>query len=136
MIQGEITMDENGNPVPTNREPTIIEERPLLGNGKDHLIHDDDEQYHEEKTDVTLVAKHDVFTRCDITIQRVETHLLDPSPISLTEMANSYVEGDVKGNDKLRTRTDSHSLESQTSATSLPDKTPQSKNELAETLIG
>ena len=135
MIQGEVTMDEDGNPVPTNREATTIEERPLLGNGKDHhLMNEDNDDEHEEKTEVTLVAKLGVFTRCEMTIQRVETHLLDPSPISLTEMANSYVEGDIKGNDKLRTRTDAHSLESPTSATSLGDKSPPSKNELAETL--
>lgn len=135
MIQGEVTMDEDGNPVPTNREATIIEERPLLGNGKDHhLMNEDNDDEHEEKTEVTLVAKLGVFTRCEMTMQRVETHLLDPSPISLTEMANSYVEGDIKGNDKLRTRTDAHSLESPTSATSFGDKSPPSKNELAETL--
>lgn len=123
MIQGEVALDDAGNAMPTNKEPTIIHEPPLLGDGKDHLIHHD--QIQEEKKDVTVasVAKPGLFTRCDLTIQRVETHLLDPSPLSLSQLADSYVEGGFKGNDKLRTPADLTCNDNPTT------KIPRSKDE-------
>jgi elongation factor 1-alpha len=115
MIQGEITMNDDGNAVRAAAEDntvSIIDEPPLLGDGRDHLMYSDncntEQQHHdedEEKTEIRVFAKPGVFTRCEIMIQRVETHLLDPSPISFTQLANSYVEGEIKGADKLRATT-------------------------------
>eukprot|EP00545_Synedropsis_sp_CCMP1620_P006958 CAMPEP_0119013450 /NCGR_PEP_ID=MMETSP1176-20130426/8455_1 /TAXON_ID=265551 /ORGANISM="Synedropsis recta cf, Strain CCMP1620" /LENGTH=694 /DNA_ID=CAMNT_0006966541 /DNA_START=84 /DNA_END=2168 /DNA_ORIENTATION=- len=106
MIQGEIIASDDGTPVATNLAPTIIHERPLLGNGKDHLVvdeedYDDDDEEKKNPDDVRLVAKPGIFTRCELTIQRVETHLLDPSPISLTEATRSLsIEGGSNSTDK------------------------------------
>jgi elongation factor 1-alpha len=127
MIQGEITLDEKGSPVKSCTEPTVIEEPPLLGNGREDLDYDD--EISEKKIEAANVAKPEVFTRCDLTIQRVETHLLDPSPLSLTEIASSYVEGDFKGNDKPRHGTD----KSQTMNPTKKDtsKIPQPKEEMS-----
>ena len=130
MIQGEVAMDDAGNAVPTNQEPTLIHEPPVLGDGKDHFL--DTDQIQEEKKDVivTTVAKPGLFTRCDITIQRVETHLLDPSPLSLSQLAGSYVDGGFKGNDKLRTPTDVTCKDSPT--TKIPR--PKDENSVFEAL--
>mmetsp|Transcript_25550 Transcript_25550/g.36649 ORF Transcript_25550/g.36649 Transcript_25550/m.36649 type:complete len:704 (-) Transcript_25550:51-2162(-) len=50
----------------------------------------------EDKSDFVQIQNGDgldktmgIATRCTMTIQRVETHLLDPSPSSLTDIANS-----------------------------------------------
>jgi len=93
MIQNEVVLDNEGTPVVSNAEPLIVQEDPLLHNGKDHLVHSEDHVEKEEKNpdDVRLLGSlqtHDgVYTRCELTIQRVETHLLDPSPMSVAALA-------------------------------------------------
>ena len=78
-------------------------------------------------------AKPGVFTRCDITIQRVKTHLLDPLPLSLSQLADSYVEGDFKGNDKLRTPASASSPDSaDTTTTSITPTTGKENSALSK----
>mmetsp|Transcript_14628 Transcript_14628/g.33898 ORF Transcript_14628/g.33898 Transcript_14628/m.33898 type:complete len:692 (+) Transcript_14628:1765-3840(+) len=71
----------------------VVIEDSLLGDGRDQLY--DDIHIHEEKKSSSKGDDNDfagkdqpilnkgkgVYTRCDLTIQRIETHLLDPSPI-------------------------------------------------------
>ena len=55
----------------------------------------DDEELSKRKTPTKLSAADGVYTRCELTIQRVETHLLDPSPLSLSSLSrgSSFGEG-------------------------------------------
>jgi GTPase len=91
MIQNEITKDEAGTAIKGDEEAIIVAEPSLLGDGKEHF-NADYEPHHEEKStdEVRLqeqLNKDGAYTRGEIMIQRVETHLLDPSPISLSEVA-------------------------------------------------
>ena len=76
MIQNEIT--EDGQKI-TDGEPVIVSEGPVLGDAMG--------QKKEEKEDDALRLRKNAFTRAEVTIQRVETHLLDPAPTSLSEIA-------------------------------------------------
>jgi hypothetical protein len=99
MIQNEVTYDKAGNPIISGEDPVWEIEPCLLGDGNDHF--DGDYQHHrEEKADdkhatnsKPLNKQTGTFTRAELTIQRVETHLLDPSPVSLAELAKG---GDTK----------------------------------------
>eukprot|EP00550_Attheya_septentrionalis_P001104 CAMPEP_0198281140 /NCGR_PEP_ID=MMETSP1449-20131203/1118_1 /TAXON_ID=420275 /ORGANISM="Attheya septentrionalis, Strain CCMP2084" /LENGTH=694 /DNA_ID=CAMNT_0043976777 /DNA_START=67 /DNA_END=2151 /DNA_ORIENTATION=+ len=65
-----------------------ILEPPLLGGLNTHTINiNQDEHKHEHEHEQTV--RRNVYTRCELTIQRVETHLLDPSPISLSALTQS-----------------------------------------------
>jgi GTPase len=91
MIQNEITKDEAGTAIKGDEEAITVTEPSLLGDGKEQF-NEDYEPHHEEKSidDVRLheqLNKDGAYTRGEIMIQRVETHLLDPSPISLSEVA-------------------------------------------------
>ena len=95
MIQEEIILDVSGNlpVVKSTGQPVFVLEPSLLGDGREHFA--DDFEYHREEkspeevaeTGAQLNKEKGVFTRADLTIQRVETHLLDPSPVSLAEIA-------------------------------------------------
>lgn len=92
MIQEEIVLDEQGNPKKSGGQPVYVLEPSLLGDGRDHFADDFEHQREEKSTDenpdgALLNKEKGVFTRADLTIQRVETHLLDPSPVSLAELA-------------------------------------------------
>ena len=109
MIQNEVVKDAKGNPIKSEQEPLIVKETPVLGTGRDHLPHDRDEDHHhisalddskEQKEDPQqqLAKENGIFTRAELTIHRVETHLLDPSPVSLAELAEASADnekGDV-----------------------------------------
>jgi hypothetical protein len=92
MIQNEVLL-EKGTPVPSGMEPIVVYEEPILCNGMEHLaIYEEDSLNKEEKNpdDVRLRGlrtEDGVYTRCELTIQRVETHLLDPSPMSVAALA-------------------------------------------------
>lgn len=92
MIQEEIVLDDKGNPKKSDGTSIYVVEPPLLGNGRDHLP-DDFEHHREEKlpdenSDGAEINKgKGAFTRGELTLQRIETHLLDPSPLSLAELA-------------------------------------------------
>lgn len=93
MIQREIVLDGNGDPVKSTGEPFSVIEPSLLGDGKEHFV-DDFEHHREEKStdertvnEVHLNKEKGTFTRAELTIQRIETHLLDPSLVSLADLA-------------------------------------------------
>jgi GTPase len=108
MIQNEIYMcpKEGGTVKQYNRveerDVLVVMEPSLLGDGKDQFYddhHRDLEPIREgnaTNSAVTLSTSGGVeldksvgtYTRCELTIQRVETHLLDPSPISLETLSN------------------------------------------------
>mmetsp|Transcript_54637 Transcript_54637/g.61067 ORF Transcript_54637/g.61067 Transcript_54637/m.61067 type:complete len:690 (-) Transcript_54637:411-2480(-) len=96
MIQNEVIDTVEGLTVKGNEESDVVVgiEDSLLGNGKDHFF--EDHHNHEEKSHVKghddastklkekqsiLDKTRGVYTRCELTVHRVETHLLDPSPI-------------------------------------------------------
>jgi hypothetical protein len=74
-------VDEDGNSSQTEQEDKKEEKSDLPTNTIDHLL-----------------DKNPGFaTRCTMTIQRVETHLLDPSPSSLMDIANAANADSVPG---------------------------------------
>ena len=91
--------DKDGIPVPSNLEPVIVNERPLLGNRKEHLkqanMHNEDKKEEKTPDDIRLsdLKSGKSYTRCQLTIQQVETHLLDSSPIRLSEGNKCHREG-------------------------------------------
>lgn len=108
MIQGEVVQGTNGSSgklvLSTNKDDlVVVEEPPLLGDGRNNLNEEEassaaQEDEKEEKTeDATIrlgrrpLVKEGtgpaLYTRCELTIQRIETHLLDPTPLSLTSIA-------------------------------------------------
>lgn len=92
MIQGEVVTDIEGSHVKTHCQPVIVEEPPTLGDS----LGLKSEFAQEKKDDSRLRKEEGVFTRAEITLQRIETHLLDPSPISLTEMASAETNDGVR----------------------------------------
>ena len=93
MIQNEVMKNKSGEHVKSDEEPLYVLEPSLLGDGRDEL-NDNQEQYRREEksTEDALrgsnqLNKEGAFTRAELTIQRIETHLLDPSPVSLAELA-------------------------------------------------
>lgn len=114
MIQGEIVQEEDGEGelmlVNDRREVIVVDEPPVLGKGTTYDVvngcHNasEDEKFGEERSNATsvkgkikskLCTEEGSYTRCELTIQRVETHLLDPSPLSLSSLsrASSFGEG-------------------------------------------
>jgi GTPase len=102
MIQNEVVHTLEGVVRTTSEDPLIVLEDSLLGDGKDQLF---DNHFHEEepskgeKQSVFLNKAKDVYTRCDLTVQRIETHLLDPSPIqhsanTKNSNSNSNIDGE------------------------------------------
>lgn len=91
MIQNEVSPSADGISVKRMNETDAVEvlEDSLLGDGTDQFFDDrqfkehkeDDSQEHKDKQP-SLSKARGVFTRCELTIHRVETHLLDPSPVS------------------------------------------------------
>ena len=92
MIQNEVVL-EKGIPVPSRMEPIIVYEEPILRNGREHLTTDEESSVDKEEKNADdvklrgLRMEDGVYTRCELTIQRVETHLLDPSPMSVAALA-------------------------------------------------
>ena len=98
MIQNEVHRNEMGAPQKAKGDPVAIMEPSLLGDGKDqfHRYEDHYEHQREEKStdeSVTeqpqLIKDPGVYTRAELTIQRVETHLLDPSPPSIVALSST-----------------------------------------------
>ncbi len=84
MIQNEVKKTEDGNEIVEN-EQIRIEEPPVFkfdniktAHGLEEKKSEDEEKNLDEKA----------FTRCEISIHRIETHVLDATPISLVELAN------------------------------------------------
>jgi len=92
MIQEEIHDDEKGNPKKNQGEPFMAREPSILGDSHGRKL-----QGKEIEDDALRLRKHGAYTRAELTIQRIETHLLDPSPISATELTNATSPENEKG---------------------------------------
>jgi GTPase len=88
MIQEEVVIDVEGNPVLSHEEPIAVIEASILGDSMGRTI-SDAARLENEADDAVLLRKDGAFTRAELRIQRIETHLLDPSPRSLLELADS-----------------------------------------------
>jgi len=103
MIQNEILEDEAGTAVKGDEEAITVTEPSLLGDGKEQFDEDFEPHHEEKSTDEVRsqeqLNKDGAYTRGEISIQRVETHLLDPSPISLSEVAGEEGNQATDGND-------------------------------------
>ena len=134
MIQneiGNIQKDEQQLSLLTDGDPLIVLEPPILGNGHDHLVEtpsgeNEDSKISNEEDLNRLMKQQGVFTRCELSIRRVETHLLDPSPISLQQLADSTSTADMKL--KLQAALPKAAGSSNTNSSS------SDKNSLSETL--
>lgn len=113
--------DEADKMMQENIGAIIVMEKSLLGDGKDQLLDDhyikerstemnscyngeEDKSNYEssEKDKPALDKSRGAYTRCELTINRVETHLLDPSP--LTKSSTSSDSGRIR-----RTKADASS---------------------------
>lgn len=88
MIQNEVVNTAKGVALGENDAVVVIEDS-LLGDGKEQIFDDPLEAPNEEIQEATLDKTMGVHTRCDLTVQRIETHLLDPSPIQKQSIKNS-----------------------------------------------
>lgn len=108
MIQNEVELGDDGKLklVENINDVLVVEEPPVLGSGidssrfncedeKEEKSCADDEEASKKKPLRKLSAADEAYTRCELTIQRVETHLLDPSPLSLSSLSrgSSFAEG-------------------------------------------
>jgi len=101
MIQKEIGRDDEGGAIKIlDTDPVSIIEPSLLGDGSEGLT--DDYEQRRRELEKTLASSQpqidtDGYTRTELTIQRIETHLLDPSPRSLAELSKVQdpIEGEV-----------------------------------------
>lgn len=93
IIQAEVQTDEKGDLVLVNScSPITVNERPVFA---EKMINSNGLDVEESHGNGTKLRKESgFFTRAEITIQRVETHLLDPSPISIAALADSSASGD------------------------------------------
>lgn len=109
MIQNEIVDDEDGNPITVDgQKPVITIEPSSWGDAAATaaarhqppltIVEKEEKDGEiESKSDAALQQNRlrkggctsGAYTRAEIFIHRVETHLLDPSPISLAELASS-----------------------------------------------
>ena len=102
MIQNEIMDDASGNPIRVeNASPIVVHEPPTWGISSGGAFGQAatiaEEEVEDKKDDLASSSPlrkqgengQGVYTRAEIVIHRVETHLLDPSPISLVELARS-----------------------------------------------
>lgn len=94
MIQNEIVDDEEGNPIKVESEkPILVIEPSTWGDASFYqsMIIAKEEKDCEMENDALRLRKEGacLYTRAEICIYRVETHLLDPSPISAAELAGS-----------------------------------------------
>jgi len=110
MIQNEVS--GSGDKIMKENDALVVLEDSLLGNGTEQLFEDChfENGVSEERKDNKpgLNKTKGVFTRCELTIQRVETHLLDPSPVS-SDDRNGGVR--AKGNTPQPKSTEDHVAE-------------------------
>jgi GTPase len=98
MIQEEVANNDAEVAVRIDGDPIIVIEPSLLGDGRDQMYEEDEFQREEKSTcesDVQqeLNKEAGAYTRAELTIQRIETHLLDPSPLSLAELSKEQEGG-------------------------------------------
>jgi len=89
IIQNEIIDDSEDNPIKLeDAEPIVAIEPPvweILSGGEKVL----EREEKKVENDAIRIEKEGVYTRAEISLHRVETHLLDPSPVSLAELSTN-----------------------------------------------
>lgn len=104
MIQNEVTMDGDGNVTKSGPEiaPVIVIEPCLLGDayGKRQII-EKEQKNDDDEIKLVTDSVQGVYTRAELSIQRVETHLLDPSPVSLVELASATSAISINDNENI-----------------------------------
>lgn len=135
MIQNEVELGDDGTLklVENVNDVLVVEEPPVLGSGIDSRLNcedekeekscGDDEEASKKKPLRKLSAADEAYTRCELTIQRVETHLLDPSPLSLSSLSrgSSFAEG-AKGAEEASTLNNLERLKLSSSASTSCNK--------------
>eukprot|EP00573_Skeletonema_grethae_P008195 CAMPEP_0201709240 /NCGR_PEP_ID=MMETSP0578-20130828/57993_1 /ASSEMBLY_ACC=CAM_ASM_000663 /TAXON_ID=267565 /ORGANISM="Skeletonema grethea, Strain CCMP 1804" /LENGTH=708 /DNA_ID=CAMNT_0048198197 /DNA_START=63 /DNA_END=2189 /DNA_ORIENTATION=- len=135
MIQNEVELGDDGTLklVENVNDVLVVEEPPVLGSGIDSRLNcedekeekscGDDEEASKKKLLRKLSAADEAYTRCELTIQRVETHLLDPSPLSLSSLSrgSSFAEG-AKGAEEASTLNNLERLKLSSSASTSCNK--------------
>ena len=108
MIQNELSVERrNGEEVEIRIAPDLSRvqemEEPVFkqlgrsGFGNEEEVKEEKSQSFEEQESRISKTKG-VFTRCELVMQRVETHMIDSSPIPLVELAlGKKVDNDVEG---------------------------------------
>lgn len=90
MIQNEVYFDElTGEPTLCDKSkggPIYVGEAPILGDASGNKV------VEERKHGLTLRKEDGVYTRAELTIQRIETHLLDPSPATTDPQSDTGTE--------------------------------------------
>jgi len=93
---GEVEDITKGSHLVRELEPSVFEHH-YNGGGTTVRLDESKDDDKEEKTDAMDGGEHAAirirkgsqdFTRCELIVQRVETHLLDPTPVELVELAN------------------------------------------------
>lgn len=97
MIQNEVVLNlETGEPERCMGNPIIVEEAPILGDAMGNEIN-----IAERKEDGQILDKADgVYTRAELTIQRIETHLLDTTPLMTLTNLSPAEQGSEKNEEK------------------------------------
>jgi GTPase len=88
MIQNEVVIDVEEQRVLSGEEPIVVIEPSILGDSMGLTI-SEIARLENEADDAIRLRKGSAFTRAELRIQRIETHLLDPSPRSVLELADS-----------------------------------------------
>lgn len=131
MIQNEIVMGEDGQVrlfKDGEGEVLIVDEPPVLGRHDDPKIDDEKE---EKSSGRKLSTAEGAYTRCELTIQRVETHMLDPSPLGLstlqsrTSSIGEGIDGAVAGTEIERLRINDSSSSKEESKTFIENSDEQ-----------
>jgi len=119
MIQNEVSKSAEGVAVRVAKDIGIVEvkEESLLGDGTDQLF---EGQYHgrlvkadaleHEEKQPSLDKAQGVYTRCMLTIQRVETHLLPPSPLHTTNETDEKIRTKGKSSSTLTCKQEGENL--------------------------
>jgi len=127
MIQGEVTMDKEGKPVLIpGAKPTIIQEPSIYQEEYGHGFEQSDKEEKIDSDAFRIKAKTNLFTRCQVSIRRVETHLLGPLPSSLSVFSDAKKSDTPEGKSEKGPST-------KTMSKKLAAKTAE-KNSVAETL--
>lgn len=107
MIQNEVVKDENGVISHSSTRPIVVFEPSILGNGRENLFVDEEKEEKDADNDTTttdstpspqLQKEDGAYTRAELTFQRIETHLIDPSPMSLAELAKATAAATLENN--------------------------------------
>lgn len=89
IIQNEIADDAEGNPVKLKDASPVVKFEPPVWkvfSGGEKIL-EREEKDGEAEYDALKIQKEGAYTRAEVSLHRVETHLLDPSPVSLADLS-------------------------------------------------